>query len=137
MRRYISIVIAFALFLSVAGYLIPCTLHCLNSGSGHGHSQPHTQEQTDGNDHNHGSHVDCDGMCSTAHMSNKTSDHASASPMHQAQFMAQMLMATLSIDLNRPLSNPAGILDPISAFKTISIFPAPPVPPPRHLFLHI
>lgn len=136
MRRQLSILIAFAMFLSVAGYLIPCTLHCLNSDSGHGHGQNHTQEHmADG--HNHGSHEPCDGMCSTEHMSNKTSDHASASPMHQAQFMAQMLTATLYSDLDLDIADSSEILNSSLAIKTYSITLAPPVPPPRCAFLHI
>lgn len=112
LRKAVSISLAFLIFFSFAGYVIPCTIHCIQHGmvsfgeSAHTHAEhhDHKQEMDMGSKEMHHAHHDhamgdCNGFCSIeADNQDSMASHGNTAtmPMQFSQLMSQLLSATLA-----------------------------------------
>lgn len=124
MKKALSIILVASVFLSVIGYTVPCTLHCLYMDA--------TMEMCH---HDSKSDIDCKGSCMVNKISDKKTGNTE-SGQTEAILLAQYRLNLISAysGFNVPFLDPLteeSIISTTNKFSHITWIPDPLVPPPK------
>ncbi|GAA5521399.1 hypothetical protein LQ318_06595 [Aliifodinibius salicampi] len=129
-NKLLSISLIFSVFVSVAGFTIPCTLHCLQ----HAHMDMGTETASKMQMHHHEDSPDdeCDGSCMVENVSNNSDDQNTS--RSATSLLIQYRINLLAVDTNNSAIDPLYHKIYFSPFRSElkSLWISDPlVPPPQ------
>lgn len=124
MKKALSIVLMTVIFVSVTGYTVPCTIHCMNMN-----------EEMEMCHHDSNGDMDCDGSCMAKNLSDKEPDTRN-NPRADSFLLTQYRVNLLgtSINLHHSLINPLTLQNYLNDYTLLHYsdwLADPIVPPPK------